>query len=156
MKLHILSVGRWSSGPERDLYEAYEERIRKSGKSIGIGPLNLKELTFKKQITRQEEGKALLDAAPKRAVLVALDEKGKQETSETLAGFVGQQRDNGTADLAFLVGGADGHDPTLLAQAHRTVSLGTLTWPHLLVRGLLAEQLYRSITILSGHPYHRG
>ena len=155
MRLHIISVGRWSAGPERALYEFYADRVDKAGKSIGIGPLSLKELTFKKQVQQQDEARALLDAAPKQTALIALDENGKQETSETLARFIGHQRDDGIADLAFLIGGADGHHPSLLRQSHRTISLGRLTWPHLLVRGLLAEQLYRAVTILSGHPYHR-
>ena len=90
------------------------------------------------------------------AVVISLDEHGKSITSEALAAQIGRWRDDGRAAAAFIIGGADGLDPAFLAKANMVLSFSPLTWPHQLVRIMLAEQLYRATTILSGHPYHRG
>ena len=101
------------------------------------------------------EGEALLAAVPDGARIVALDERGKSQTSEAFAKRLGIWRDDGVRAVAFLIGGADGLDESLRKRADMVVSFGALTWPHMLVRALLAEQLYRAHTILTGHPYHR-
>jgi 23S rRNA (pseudouridine1915-N3)-methyltransferase len=103
----------------------------------------------------RDEGAALLKKIPTESILIALDEKAAGFSSRALAGMLEKDRDEGARSLAFLVGGADGHGDDLLATAHRKLSLGQMTYPHGLARIILAEQLYRATTILSGHPYHR-
>ncbi len=103
---------------------------------------------------RRREGEALLAALPLGTLAVAMDLGGEAPGSEALAAMVSRWQDAGRS-LAFLIGGAEGLDPTVLARAEARLSLGPLTWPHFLVRGLLAEQLYRAQMILQGHPYHR-
>jgi 23S rRNA (pseudouridine1915-N3)-methyltransferase len=150
VKLTIAAIGRAGRGPERDLYEHYAARIR--------WPLTLRELEEKKKLPAAalmvREADLLLGAAPKGAVLVALDRCGKVVDSEAFAKSVQRWRDN-AADVAFLIGGADGHGAALLKKADFTLSFGAMTWPHLLARALLAEQLYRAQQMLAGHPYHR-
>ena len=102
------------------------------------------------------EAEALLAAVPEEALVVALDEHGKALTSAAFAQWLGERRDDGQRDVAFLIGGADGLDITVLDRAGLRLSLGRMTWPHLMARLLLVEQIYRAHTILTGHPYHRG
>ncbi|HLG45770.1 MAG TPA: 23S rRNA (pseudouridine(1915)-N(3))-methyltransferase RlmH [Reyranella sp.] len=151
MKLTIACIGRAGRGPERDLYEHYAGRIR--------WPLTLRELEEKKKLPPAElvrrEGELLLGAVPDRAVLVALDRRGKVVDSETFAQRLARWRDDGVADVAFLIGGADGHGEPLLQKASLVLSFGAMTWPHLLARAMLAEQIYRAQQLLAGHPYHR-
>ncbi len=103
----------------------------------------------------QREGNLLLQAVPKGAIVVALDGKGTQFTSEEFAQRLGKWRDTGVAEVIFLIGGADGLAENVRAKANYVMSLGAMTWPHLLARGMLLEQIYRAQTILAGHPYHR-
>ena len=106
--------------------------------------------------TKAREAELLLGALPEReSRIVALDERGKMLSSIEFAGLIGDWRDRGTSEIAFLIGGADGLEPAVTARADLVLSLGRMTWPHLLVRGLLAEQLYRAQQILANHPYHR-
>jgi 23S rRNA (pseudouridine1915-N3)-methyltransferase len=105
---------------------------------------------------RTEEAAAILAAAPKGAALVLLDERGPSATSEEWAADIGRARDASQPSYAVAIGGPDGLDPSLRAAAHRIVSFGAMTWPHQLVRVMAGEQLYRAMTILAGHPYHRG
>ncbi|HYD04608.1 MAG TPA: 23S rRNA (pseudouridine(1915)-N(3))-methyltransferase RlmH [Reyranella sp.] len=151
MKLTIACIGRAGRGPERDLYEHYAGRIR--------WPLTLRELEEKKKLPPaklvRREGELLLAAVPDRAVLVALDRRGKVVDSEAFAQRLGRWRDDGVADVGFLIGGADGHGEALLQKASLILSFGAMTWPHLLARAMLAEQIYRSQQLLAGHPYHR-
>ena len=151
MKLTIAAIGRAGRGPERDLYEHYAGRIR--------WPLSLRELEEKKKLPPAElvrrEGELLLDAAPDKAVLVALDRRGKVLDSEAFAKRLEGWRDDAVPDIAFLIGGAEGHGDALLKKASLVVSFGAMTWPHLLARAMLAEQIYRAQQLLAGHPYHR-
>lgn len=151
MKLTIACIGRASRGPERDLYDHYANRIR--------WPLTLRELEEKRKLPpaqlMQREGELLLQAAPAGSVLVALDRRGKVLDSQAFADRLGHWRDNSVADLAFLIGGAEGHQEALLKKAGLVVSFGAMTWPHLLARAMLAEQIYRAQQLLAGHPYHR-
>lgn len=151
MKLTIACIGRASRGPERDLYEHYAHRIR--------WPLTLRELEEKRKLPpaqlMQREGELLLQAAPAGATLVALDRRGKVLDSQAFADRVGHWRDNSVSDLAFLIGGAEGHEEALLKKAGLILSFGAMTWPHLLARAMLAEQIYRAQQLLAGHPYHR-
>ena len=151
MKLTIACIGRTGRGPERDLYEHYAGRIR--------WPLTLRELEEKKKLPPAElvrrEGELLLGAVPDRAVLVALDRRGKVVDSEAFAQRLARWRDDGVADVAFLIGAADGHGEPLLQKSSLILSFGAMTWPHLLARAMLAEQIYRAQQLLAGHPYHR-
>jgi 23S rRNA (pseudouridine1915-N3)-methyltransferase len=152
MRLLLAAVGRAKPGPERDLFEHYRSRLS--------WPLLLKEVEERRPLAVPErqarEAALLLAQVPEGAVLVALDERGQSLDSEGFAARLGRWRDSGRADLAFLIGGADGQAPPLLQRADLLLSLGPLTWPHMLVRGMLAEQLFRAECILSNHPYHRG
>ncbi len=151
MKLLIAAIGRAPRGPERDLYEHYAARIR--------WPLELRELEEKRKLPPAEltrrEGELLLGATPAKAVLVALDRRGKALDSAGLAEQLGRWRDDAIPAVAFLIGGADGHADALLERAALVVSFGAMTWPHLLARAMLAEQIYRAQQLLAGHPYHR-
>ena len=151
MKLTIAAIGRAGRGPERDLYEHYAGRIR--------WPLALRELEEKKKLPPaqliEREGELLLGAAPEKATLVALDRRGKVLDSEAFARRLERWRDDSVADVAFLIGGADGHTEALLKKAALMLSFGAMTWPHLLARAMLAEQIYRAQQLLAGHPYHR-
>jgi 23S rRNA (pseudouridine1915-N3)-methyltransferase len=151
VKLTIACIGRAGRGPERDLYEHYAGRIR--------WPLALRELEEKKKLPPAElvrrEGELLLAAAPDKAVLIALDRRGKVLDSETFAQRIARWRDDGVPEVAFLIGGADGHGKALLDKASLLLSFGAMTWPHLLARAMLAEQIYRAQQLLAGHPYHR-
>jgi 23S rRNA (pseudouridine1915-N3)-methyltransferase len=151
VRVLIAAVGKSKPGPERDLLETYAKRLP--------WKLDVKEIEIRKEdsadVRKAKEADALLAAVPAGAVIVALDEGGKAETSESFAKRVAAWCDQGTKCLAFLIGGADGHGETVLKRASLRLSLGAMTWPHMLVRGLLAEQLYRAHSILSGHPYHR-
>ena len=151
MKLTIAAIGRAGRGPERDLYDHYAARIR--------WPLKLRELEEKKKLPPAQltvrEGELLLAAVPKGAAIVALDRRGKVVDSEAFARRLERWRDSGPADIAFLIGGADGHGESLLKGAGLVLSFGAMTWPHLLARAMLAEQIYRAQQLLAGHPYHR-
>ena len=151
MKLLIAAIGRAARGPERDLYEHYAARIR--------WPLALRELEEKRKLPPAQmilrESELLLDAVPAKAVLVALDRRGKVVDSEAFAGRLAHWRDNSVSDIAFLIGGAGGHPEPLLKKAALVLSFGAMTWPHLLARAMLAEQIYRAQQLLAGHPYHR-
>ena len=151
MRLIVAAVGRWKSAPERSLYEHFARRI--------AFPLELKEIEERKKLPPRalirREGELLLAAAPKGAVVVALDERGKPLSSVAFAKRLGQWRDDGVRDLVFVIGGAEGLDEIVRKKAGLTLSLGPMTWPHLMVRAMLVEQIYRAQAILSGHPYHR-
>jgi len=152
VKLTIACIGRANRGPERDLYEHYAGRIR--------WPLALREVEEKRKLPPAQliprEGELLLASVPSKSVLVALDRRGKVLDSEGFARRLERWRDDSVNDVAFLVGGADGHGEALLKKAALILSFGAMTWPHLLARAMLAEQIYRALAILSGHPYHRG
>jgi 23S rRNA (pseudouridine1915-N3)-methyltransferase len=151
MKIVIAAPGRFRSSPEKDLYEKYIQRLPWAVSLIEIDEKKTKDT---KQRRAQEGGK-LANAVPKGAIVVALDEGGKTVSSVAMAEKLRNWQDEGTREIAFLIGGADGLDRDLLQRADLALSFGAMTWPHLLVRAMLAEQLYRSSTLISGHPYHR-
>ena len=159
MKLQIIAVGRLKSGPERMLCDRYLERFQMLGRSIGITGFRLTELAESSQRRAEdrmtEEARAILAAVPEGGRLVALDERGKTLGSVDFANAVKQWADEGAASLTCVIGGPDGLDATVRARAGLVLCFGALTLPHQLVRVLLAEQLYRAGTILTGHPYHR-
>ncbi|MEJ1160334.1 23S rRNA (pseudouridine(1915)-N(3))-methyltransferase RlmH [Prosthecomicrobium sp. N25] len=159
MRLRIAAVGRLKAGPERGLLDRYMDRAAKSGRVLGLSRLDLVEIpegrSARAEDRRAEEAAALLAQVPDGAALVALDETGRMLSSADFAAFLAARRDQGTADLVLAIGGPDGHGPALRARADLLLAFGAMTWPHQLVRLMLAEQIYRAITILSGHPYHR-
>lgn len=155
MRVHICAVGRLRGGPERALFDDYLTRFDRTGRALGLGPLSLHEVEDKKGGGIAAESALLERVIPAGAVMVALDERGETLTSPEFADRLAAWRDAGRGDLACVIGGADGIAPDLRARADATLSLGRMVWPHLLVRVMLAEQLYRAASILAGSPYHR-
>jgi 23S rRNA (pseudouridine1915-N3)-methyltransferase len=158
MRLTVAAIGKLRGGPEADLVADYAARIRAAGKSQGVTRFDMEEFEAPKGLVgdkrRQAESALLIDAA-NGAVLIVLDERGETLSSADFAARIGKWRDGGAGEIAFLIGGADGHDPALVAKADLKVAFGRATFPHLLVRAMLVEQIYRAMMILSGHPYHR-
>ena len=155
MRVHIVAVGRLRAGPERDLIDDYTTRFDRTGRSLGFGPLTIHEVEDKKGGGMPAEAAMLSRAVPDGAVIVALDERGKLQTSPQFADQLAGWRDQGRGDVAFVIGGADGIDPSLRGQADAALSFGKMVWPHMLARVMLTEQLYRAASILAGSPYHR-
>jgi len=149
LKARLLAIGRIKPGPEAALFAQHNARLRP--------PLEVSEFAEARGSPaeiRRREGAAILAALPAGALLVAMDLGGAAPTSEALAALTTRWME-AARPLAFAIGGAEGLDPALLARAEARLSLGPLTWPHFLVRGLLAEQLFRAQCIREGHPYHR-
>lgn len=155
MRVHICAVGRLRAGPERDLIDDYLTRFDRTGRGLGLGPAQVIEVEDKKGGGMAGEAALLERAVPRGAVVCVLDERGKVEKSPAFAQRLARWRDTGCSDLVFVIGGADGIDPTLRAQADHALSFGQMVWPHMLVRVMVSEQLYRAASILSGGPYHR-
>ncbi|MEZ5873568.1 MAG: 23S rRNA (pseudouridine(1915)-N(3))-methyltransferase RlmH [Hyphomicrobiales bacterium] len=159
MRLLIAAVGKLKQGPERDLFAHYLSRAEAQGRSLSVSPIASIELSESKaanaELRQIAEAEALLAKVPSGYKVVSLDRVGKALSSEAFASRVAKIRDSGSPGLAFLVGGADGHGREALAWADLVLSLGPMTLPHGLARIVLAEQLYRALTILAGHPYHR-
>jgi 23S rRNA (pseudouridine1915-N3)-methyltransferase len=122
---------------------------------LGLGPASEHEVEDKRGGGMAAEGLLLARAVPEGAALCVLDERGKTLSSPEFGLVLADWRDGGRQDAAFVIGGADGVDPALRARADLVISLGQMVWPHMLVRVMLAEQLYRAATILGGSPYHR-
>lgn len=156
MRVTILAVGRLRSGPEAELVGDYLARFDRTGRALGLGPAQVAEVEDRRGGGRASEAQLLRAATPKGALVAALDERGKTLDSVEFAGFLRRTADGGVRDLAFAIGGADGLDPGFRDEVGERISLGRLVWPHLLVRVMLAEQLYRAASILAGSPYHRG
>ncbi|WP_338549368.1 23S rRNA (pseudouridine(1915)-N(3))-methyltransferase RlmH [Roseovarius phycicola] len=155
MRIHICAVGRMRQGPERVMLDDYIDRFEKTGRSLGLGPVALHEVEDKKGIGMKAEAELLRRTFPDRVQLAVLDERGKLMTSPQFADTLANWRDDGQADVAFVIGGADGIDPALRQTANFALSFGKMVWPHMLARVMLSEQLYRAASILSGAPYHR-
>ena len=155
MRLHVCAVGRLRTGPERVLTDDYSLRFDRTGRTLGLGPLTEHEVEDKKGGGMMAEADLLARVIPQGAVVVALDERGQMLSSPDLAQRLGDWRDAGRQDAAFVIGGADGLAPLLRDRADLMLSFGRMVWPHMLVRVMLAEQIYRAATILAGSPYHR-
>jgi 23S rRNA (pseudouridine1915-N3)-methyltransferase len=153
MKIAIVAVGRLSRGPEAELVRLYAERATAAGRALGLGPVEVIEVESRKP-GKAAEAEAL-KAHLADAHVVACDEHGKALASRAFAAEIGDFRDTGVRRLAFVIGGADGLDPTILAAAKSKLAFGPQTWPHALARAMLAEQIYRAVSILAGSPYHR-
>ena len=158
MRIVVAAVGRLKRGPEVELAERYRERAVKSGRGIGLRSLEIVEIAESRARDAQrrmlEESIALANVIPDKAATVLLDPRGETLDSNS---FVKRLRgwNDGGRDAVFVIGGPDGLAPTLSERADLHLAFGALTWPHQLVRIMLLEQIYRAITIMSGHPYHR-
>lgn len=152
VRIVVVAVGLARGTPYQALYEDYAGRLS--------WPVELKEIKPRSALpagrARAEEGRAILRALPKDALLVALDRLGEPLGSEAFAARLRAWQDGGVKTLGFAIGGAEGLDEAVLAAARLKLSLGAMTWPHLLARVMLIEQLYRAASIIAGHPYHRG
>lgn len=150
MRLTICTVGRLKAGPERDLIAKYTKRVQ--------WPLEITEVEERRKLSPAElkirESELLSGALPAGAVRIAMDERGKTLSSQHFAEKLGAWRDQGR-DIAFLIGGAGGLSPEHRKNADLVLSFGAATWPHMLARVMLVEQIYRAQEILAGHPYHR-
>lgn len=159
MRLQVLAIGKLKAGPEKTLAEEYQTRLEGLGRKAGITRLTVTDFAESQARTagqREDEEARLLSAglAPKAFTLV-LDERGKSMTSEAFSRLLQRHLDRGTQDLAFLIGGPDGHSVAIRKNAGQLLSFGEMTWPHRLVRVMLLEQIYRAVTIMVNHPYHR-
>jgi 23S rRNA (pseudouridine1915-N3)-methyltransferase len=153
MKIALLAVGRLGRTPEALLAKDYADRATASGRALGLGPVEVVE------VEARRPGKAAEAEALKPHLqdghVIACDEHGQAMASRAFAGQIARLRDDGVRKLVIVIGAADGLDPAVLAAANARLAFGPQTWPHALVRAMLAEQVYRAVTILAGSPYHR-
>jgi 23S rRNA (pseudouridine1915-N3)-methyltransferase len=160
MRITVAAVGRARAAPELALFESYWERAGALRGKLGISKLELRIIDTSRSasptLRMEEEAAKLMARIPTAAHRIALDEGGRALTSEAFAKQLATLRDRSTRDLVFLIGGPDGLSRALRDGAQERLALGPQTWPHLLARTMLAEQIYRAFAILSGHPYHRG
>jgi 23S rRNA (pseudouridine1915-N3)-methyltransferase len=153
VKITLIAIARLGRAPEAGLVRDYVERATASGRILGLGPVEVLELDSRKP-GKAAEGQLLLEHLADSYV-IACDEHGKAHPSRAFAGRVGRLRDDGVRKLSIVIGGADGLAPEVLARADELLAFGPQTWPHALARVMLAEQVYRAVTILAGGPYHR-
>ena len=151
MRIRILCIGRMKDGPERALVDDYISRAQKTGKSLGYRAVEEIELNSS---SKEDEGQRLL-AKHSSGILIRLDERGEAWSSQDLSKRLARWRDAGEDAASFVIGGADGTSPLVAAAARHTVGFGVQTWPHKLVRVMIAEQVYRALSIEAGSPYHR-
>ena len=151
MRIRILCIGRMKDGPERTMVDDYVARAGKTGKSLGYRAVEEVELNSS---SKDDEGQRLL-ARHGQGVLIRLDERGEAWTSQELSKRLAKWRDGGEDAVSFVIGGADGTSADVAKAARHTVSFGVQTWPHRLVRVMIAEQVYRALSIEAGSPYHR-
>jgi 23S rRNA (pseudouridine1915-N3)-methyltransferase len=159
MRVIIAAVGRLKSGPERELAERYRKRTADAGRSVGLTALEIVEIRESRADSTErrtlEESIAIANVIPERAATVLLDERGESLSSAAFAGHLQAWRSESKPSVVFVIGGADGLAPGLKEKSDLTIAYGAATWPHQMVRIMLLEQLYRAVTILAGHPYHR-
>ena len=159
MRVVVAAVGRLKQGPERELAERYRKRAEQAGRSAGLTVVDVIEIKESRagDADRRmvEESIAIANVIPERAVTVILDARGESINSAAFAGRLQEWRQQNKPAVVFIIGAADGLAPSLREKASIAIAFGTATWPHQLVRVMLLEQLYRAVTILSGHPYHR-
>jgi 23S rRNA (pseudouridine1915-N3)-methyltransferase len=159
MRLTIAAVGRLKDGPERELAERYRKRAEQLGRRVGLREVEIVEV---RESRAQDVGKRMIEESiaianviPDKAAVVILDEHGDNLDSKSFATQLAKWRDAGRPAAVFVIGGDDGLAPALRERAALRLAFGAATWPHQLVRTMLLEQLYRAVTILAGHPYHR-
>jgi len=159
MRLSLVSVGKLKDSSERTLCARYQDRIAGLSGPLGFSKLDTREFTESRaktaQLRKQQEAQDVLSAINAAQAKVILDERGTAMRSRELASWMAEQRDDGIAQMVFVIGGPDGHEDCILRDATKKLSLSALTLPHGLARVILTEQIYRAMTILSHHPYHR-
>ena len=159
MRLAIAAIGKLKDKGEIELVQRFTKRIDGSGRALALGPLALLEFSESRasdtQSRKDDEARRLLAAVINADRRVVLDERGKLLSSAQFAATIASARDAGTRELTFLICGPDGHVEAARQSADLLLSLGPMTLPHALARAVLAEQIYRAITIIGGHPYHR-
>jgi 23S rRNA (pseudouridine1915-N3)-methyltransferase len=159
MRVTVLAIGRLKAGPETELCERYRKRATQAGRQLGFRDIELVEIRESRADNAEkrqlEEAIALANVIPDGAITVLLDETGENIGSAALAEKIRFWRDEGRPALVFIIGGPDGLAKTLQDKAKLVIGFGAATWPHQLVRIMLLEQIYRAVTILGGHPYHR-
>jgi 23S rRNA (pseudouridine1915-N3)-methyltransferase len=160
MRIMVVAVGRLKQGPERELAERFRKRAADAGRGVGLNSFDIVEIkesragdTARRML---EESIAIANVIPERAVTVIMDERGESLSSGAFAGRLQGWRTQDKPAVVFIIGAADGLAPSLREKASLAIAFGAATWPHQLVRIMLLEQLYRAVTILAGHPYHRG
>ena len=160
MRLSLIAVGRLKPGPEKTIAEDYLGRAEGLGRRCGITRIGITEFAESQASSAAarmaEEARQVTAALPPKSFSIVLDERGKALASEAFADLLRRHIDGGTQDMSFLIGGPDGHAPQIREGASLLMSFGPMTWPHRLVRVMLFEQVYRALTIIAGHPYHRG
>lgn len=160
MRVLVAAVGRLKQGPERELAAWYRKRAELAGRPLGLRDFEVIEIresrAYDAERRQVEESIALANVIPAGAIVAVLDQRGESLESPALAALLREWRAQDRPAVCFVVGGADGLAPSLLARAKVRLAFGAATWPHQLVRIMLLEQLYRAGTILAGHPYHRG
>jgi 23S rRNA (pseudouridine1915-N3)-methyltransferase len=154
LRIAVYAVGRLGRAPEAALALDYAARATAGGRALGLGPVEIVEVEARKP-GKAAEGEALLGAIGADVHIIACDEHGAAFASRAFADRIAKLRDQGVRRLAFVVGGADGLSPEVLARADAKLAFGPQTWPHALARAMLSEQVYRAVTIMSGGPYHR-
>jgi 23S rRNA (pseudouridine1915-N3)-methyltransferase len=158
MKIKVAAIGRMKAGPEREIAERLKSRADTAGRKIGLS-FDSREFQESRSgsatVRKDEEAAALIGTLSPKSLLIALDEHGQTLDSRAFAEKLRKWRDQGAEELVFAIGGADGHGKAVLDRTELTLAFGLMTWPHQLARLMLWEQLYRAVTILSGHPYHR-
>jgi 23S rRNA (pseudouridine1915-N3)-methyltransferase len=153
MRISIISIGKFENSPHKQVFEAYVKRLKWK---IELKELDLKNSqNFSVTKIKEGEGDLILKAVKPSSKLIVLDEEGKQFTSMAFSKMITDFGVNGDSDLAFVIGGSDGLSEEVLKKSHLKISFGKMTFPHLMVRSILAEQLYRAQSIIAGHPYHR-
>ncbi|MES0810044.1 23S rRNA (pseudouridine(1915)-N(3))-methyltransferase RlmH [Roseibium sp. SCPC15] len=159
MRFNLSCIGKMKAGADKDLFDRYIDRARKTGRGLGITGLTLAEMPESRaqraDDRKAEEAKAILQNVSAGARLVALDENGRNLTSPAFSQKLESWKNEGVPEVVFAIGGADGHGQDVIGRADLKLALGAMTWPHQIARILLAEQIYRAMTIQSGHPYHR-
>ncbi|MCP4072674.1 MAG: 23S rRNA (pseudouridine(1915)-N(3))-methyltransferase RlmH [Hyphomicrobiales bacterium] len=159
MKLRISAIGKLKSGPEQELFSRYLKRARGTGVQLGFPTISHHQFPESKNTTgtirKQQEAELLFSTTAKGNILLIFDENGKDFSSSEFAHLLANQRDQGAKELTMALGGPDGLDREFVGKANFSIRFGSMTWPHQIARILLAEQIYRAMTILAGHPYHR-
>ena len=159
MRIVVAAIGRLKQGPERELAERYRKRAADAGRKAGLSAIDIVEIKESRagDAARRtlEESIAVANLIPERAITVILDARGESLSSEAFAGRLHEWRQQDKPAVVFIIGAADGLAPSLKEKASLALAFGAATWPHQLIRIMLLEQLYRAVTILAGHPYHR-